>query len=162
MSFGTMTSSIMTLSIVTLRLMVLLVTFSLNGTQQNDTHLDLCVIMLNVVFMLNECRGAILWSYSEIQEGFLLRTLACEKHASLFACSIGNKETCFANFVIGRTLSVVSRYCATGYFGFGHEIAHLYGAYHNIETQEMNTVFPTAYGYLVSPPSNSGYRTILA
>ena len=62
----------------------------------------------------------------------------------------------------GQTLGVVQRSCATGYYSFAHEIAHMYGAYHNREVAFPNPTYPTAYGYLMRPPINSGYRTILA
>ncbi len=61
----------------------------------------------------------------------------------------------------GQTLGVVQRSCATGYYSFAHEIAHMYGAHHNREVA-TNTVYPTAYGYLMRPPINSTFRTIMA
>jgi hypothetical protein len=52
--------------------------------------------------------------------------------------------------------------CATGYYSFGHEIAHMYGCHHNRETGATNPTYPTAFGYLMRPPVNSGYRTVMA
>ncbi len=62
----------------------------------------------------------------------------------------------------GQTLGTVSKGCATGYYSFGHEIAHMVGALHNSEAGSVNTAYPTGYGFLMRPPVNSGYRTILA
>ena len=59
-------------------------------------------------------------------------------------------------------LGVVKKSCATGYYSFGHEIAHMYGAHHNRETGATNPVYPNAFGYLMNPPTNSGKRTIMA
>jgi len=62
----------------------------------------------------------------------------------------------------GQTLGTVAKGCATGYYSFGHEIAHMVGALHNREAGSVNSKYPTGYGYLMRPPVNSGYRTILA
>ena len=62
----------------------------------------------------------------------------------------------------GINLGVVQKSCATGYYSFGHEIAHMYGCHHNRETGASNPNYPSAHGYLMRPPVNSGYRTILA
>jgi len=62
----------------------------------------------------------------------------------------------------GYTFGVVGRDCATGYYSTGHEIAHMYGCYHNQETSGQNPYYPNAHGFWINPPLNSGYRTILA
>ena len=62
----------------------------------------------------------------------------------------------------GQTFGVVQRSCATGYYSFAHEIAHMYGCYHNRETSPQNQFSATAYGFWMSPPMNSTFRTILA
>jgi len=68
----------------------------------------------------------------------------------------------FDQLEIGQqTFGTVSKGCATGYYSFGHEIAHMVGAHHNKETGVHNPAYPTGYGFLMKPPSNSGYRTIL-
>jgi len=61
----------------------------------------------------------------------------------------------------GQTLGTVSKGCATGYYSFGHEIGHMVGAHHNKETGARNPAYPAGYGFLMRPPVNSGYRTIL-
>jgi hypothetical protein len=61
----------------------------------------------------------------------------------------------------GKTLGVVGHGCATGYFSTGHEIGHMYGCDHNIEVDGPNPIYPTANGFLINPPVNSGFRTIL-
>lgn len=63
---------------------------------------------------------------------------------------------------LGWTLSVVKRDCAIGYYEFGHQIGHLFGLYHNVEVTGPNPEYPTANGFLMRPPANSGFRTILA
>jgi hypothetical protein len=62
----------------------------------------------------------------------------------------------------GQTLGVIANGCATGYYSTGHEMGHMYGCYHNIEVKGANPVYPTANGFLMNPPVNSGFRTILA
>merc|ERR1719228_386854 len=67
------------------------------------------------------------------------------------------------------TLSVTKKSCATGYYSFGHEIGHNFGAKHNVEKYSTSDLSSHPYlhghGYLIKPtgPSKySGYRTILA
>jgi len=36
------------------------------------------------------------------------------------------------------------------------------GALHNREAGSVNTKYPTGYGFLMRPPVESGYRTVLA
>jgi len=59
----------------------------------------------------------------------------------------------------GLTFSVTQKSCATGYYTFGHELAHNFGAYHNREQYQSPTGYN--YGKLISP-QGSGYRTIMA
>ena len=68
----------------------------------------------------------------------------------------------FDSISSGMNLGVVTKSCATGYYSLGHEIAHMYGCEHNRESVLTNQKYPSAYGYLMRPPVNSGYRTILA
>jgi len=59
--------------------------------------------------------------------------------------------------------SVTKRSCATGYYSFGHEIGHNFGAKHNREQYSSHD--GDKYGYLIKPTGAtkySGYRTILA
>ncbi len=53
---------------------------------------------------------------------------------------------------------VVSNECATGYYSFGHEIGHLYGARHNPEADSEVFPYPYGHGYLHA----SGWRTIMS
>lgn len=60
-------------------------------------------------------------------------------------------------------ISVTKKSCATGYYSFGHEIGHNFGAQHNPE--QYSSTDGDGYGHLIQPTSssvNSGYRTILA
>jgi hypothetical protein len=38
----------------------------------------------------------------------------------------------------------------------------MYGCLHNRETGNVNSVYPSGYGFLMQPPVNSGFRTIMA
>jgi len=67
------------------------------------------------------------------------------------------------------TLSVTKKSCATGYYSFGHEIGHNFGAKHNVEKYSASSLashpYSYGHGYLVEPKGPSyytGYRTILA
>ncbi len=62
----------------------------------------------------------------------------------------------------GMTIGVVARSCATGYYSTGHEIGHMYGCSHNKEASGQNPTYQFAHGFLMNPPVNSGYRSILA
>ena len=53
---------------------------------------------------------------------------------------------------------VVSYKCATGYYSFGHEIGHLFGARHNPEVDNKSHPYPYGHGYL----HVNGWRTIMA
>lgn len=68
----------------------------------------------------------------------------------------------FNTFSSGATIGTLSKNCITGYYSFGHEVGHIVGAMHNRETGGINKPYPTAYGYLMRPPVESGYRSILA
>ena len=68
----------------------------------------------------------------------------------------------FNSIGLDQTLGVVARDCAVGYYSFGHEIAHMLGAEHNREAKAVNNAYPNAHGFLMNPPVNSGYRTIMA
>jgi hypothetical protein len=65
----------------------------------------------------------------------------------------------------GSTFGIVIKDCAPNSFVFGHEASHLFGCDHNRE--EVNSTNPGAplgygFGYLMRPPVNSGYCTIVA
>jgi len=53
---------------------------------------------------------------------------------------------------------IVSAQCATGYYSFGHEIGHLFGARHNPEADPLDEPYPYGHGYL----HVNGWRTIMA
>jgi hypothetical protein len=48
--------------------------------------------------------------------------------------------------------------CTTGYYSFGHEIGHLQGARHNIESDPTLTPFKYGHGYIAP---NKNWRTIM-
>ncbi len=65
----------------------------------------------------------------------------------------------------GPTFAIVKKACPDGENTFGHEVSHLFGCDHNRE--EVNPKKPSAplgygFGYLMRPPVNSGYHTIMA
>eukprot|EP00092_Neocalanus_flemingeri_P030752 GFUD01033395.1.p1 GENE.GFUD01033395.1~~GFUD01033395.1.p1 ORF type:complete len:725 (+),score=108.76 GFUD01033395.1:33-2207(+) len=82
------------------------------------------------------------------------------------ALLIEDFDSCGISYLGGvlncEALSVTTKSCATGYYSFGHEISHNFGAHHNPEED------PTpgdAHAHLIlptSPNDYSGYRTILA
>ena len=62
----------------------------------------------------------------------------------------------------GNTLSVVKKSCALGYFSFGHEVAHNFGASHNSEAAS-NKHYRDGHAHLIQPgAASTGYRTILS
>ena len=63
----------------------------------------------------------------------------------------------------GETISACAKSCALGYFSFGHELAHSFGAYHNRETGHINPFYSYGQGHLIAKGSAStGYRSIMA
>lgn len=85
--------------------------------------------------------------------------------ADLSGCGIAYTHTTGSCY----TLSVTKKSCATGYYSFGHEIGHNFGAKHNVEKYSSSSLashpYSYGHGYLVEPKGPSyytGYRTILA
>jgi len=78
------------------------------------------------------------------------------------ACGYGFVNTVFSC----NTFSITKKSCATGYFSFGHELSHNFGAHHNPEAlSEDEEQSGDGYGHLIQPtgPTKySGYRTIMA
>jgi len=73
-------------------------------------------------------------------------------------CGIANFKTTSSC----RSFSVTKKSCATGYYSFGHEIGHNFGADHNPE--EYSSPSGDGYAHLIQPTGDSkysGYRTIL-
>lgn len=55
-------------------------------------------------------------------------------------------------------IALVRKSCSVIEFTFGHEVAHLFGCEHNREEHDSSS---NAHGYLMKPPVNSGFRTIM-
>ena len=63
----------------------------------------------------------------------------------------------------GETISACGKSCALGYFTFGHELAHTFGAYHNRETGHINPDYAYGQGHLIAQgKASTGYRSIMA
>ncbi len=88
----------------------------------------------------------------------------CGQSAGGFDAS--NKNLSGEKFVRdGSTFAIVTKVCTDGGYVLGHEVSHLFGCDHNRE--QVNPANPDAplgyqYGYLMRPPVNSGYITIMA
>ena len=74
------------------------------------------------------------------------------------SCGIGY----FSTYGSGLTLIAAQKSCALGYYSFGHEIGHNFGAHHNIEAGRNNK-FSYGHGHLIEAgQSSTGVRTIMA
>ena len=77
---------------------------------------------------------------------------------SLSGCGIAYTDT----WDNGYTISVTKKSCATGYFSFGHELGHNFGALHDPDNSD-NNYYTYGHAHLIEQGSAStGYRTILA
>ncbi len=56
-------------------------------------------------------------------------------------------------------IAVMKKSCPVTDYLFGHEVGHLFGCLHNRERHDSHG---TAHGFLMRPPVESGYRTIMA
>lgn len=82
--------------------------------------------------------------------------------ADLSVLVVNNSSSCgigYLNSSASTAFSVVHHGCATGYYSFGHEIGHNFGAHHNPEAPANNTTYPYGHGYL---HPGSAWRTIMA
>lgn len=73
-------------------------------------------------------------------------------------CGIGYLMSCAASFA-PYGFSVVARDCATGYYSFGHEMAHNMGAHHDRYLKDGDGAYPYSHGYVYTP---GRWRTIMA
>lgn len=75
---------------------------------------------------------------------------------------VNNGSYCGRAAAIGSTaanaFAAVHYDCATGYYSFGHEIAHLVGCRHNTEVDPTNTPYADGHGRVVPA---GGWRTIM-
>ena len=53
-----------------------------------------------------------------------------------------------ATYSSGSTISVCQKSCALGYYSFGHELGHNFGAHHNPEVA-TNTAYSYGHGHLI-------------
>ncbi|MEW5250067.1 M12 family metallo-peptidase [Microbulbifer sp. 2201CG32-9] len=98
----------------------------------------------------------------ETQELYDLRDLY---QADIMMVLTGNGYSfCGIARTIGATeseaLALGSETCSTGYYTFGHEIGHLFGARHIIANDSSTTPFPYGHGYCNVTPNT--WRTVMA
>lgn len=65
----------------------------------------------------------------------------------------------YVNADASLAFSVTEASCMTGYYSFGHEIGHNFGALHDPESGSNNTTYPYGHGYL---GPNNQWRTVMA
>ena len=58
-----------------------------------------------------------------------------------------------SGFKGNNSFAVVKRSCALGRHSFGHEVAHTFGAQHNLEKGKRNKLFPEGHGHLIASVS---------
>jgi len=82
-------------------------------------------------------------------------------HADVVAMLVAEDDWCgMADTVDARAGSafvIVSVRCATGYYSFGHELGHLFGARHDEASDSENRPFPYGHGFV-----EGSWRTIMA
>ena len=79
---------------------------------------------------------------------------ACGR-AKLFAIDAGTPD-------FGKTISVVAKSCALGYYSFGHEIGHNIGLYHD-EGTSRNPKYTYGHGgFIAKGRGSTGYRTTMS
>jgi len=84
--------------------------------------------------------------------------------AALLALDFNSCGVAYLNTVTGsgRTISIATKSCALGYFSFGHELGHNFGAHHDPD-QATNSYYDYGHGHLIAQGSaTTGRRTILA
>ncbi|NQY65177.1 MAG: hypothetical protein HRT38_15930 [Alteromonadaceae bacterium] len=87
------------------------------------------------------------------QYGGELQTLRDQHNADLMILMVGNSlySGCGQARAIGanegNAVAVAKESCGTGYYSFGHEIGHLFGARHIITQDSSSTPFSYGHGY---------------
>lgn len=80
-------------------------------------------------------------------------------------------ESCGRAFAVPKSISpkfapfaycVVKRSCATGYYSFGHEVAHLMGGRHDCLEDNKLTPFDFNHGYEYCNTEKRPYRTVMS
>lgn len=74
------------------------------------------------------------------------------------SCGLANMMTTLSVGFEVHAFSVVSSTCATGYYSFGHELAHNIGSHHD-RSVASTAMYPYAFGYWAPDYS---YRTVMA
>jgi peptidyl-Asp metalloendopeptidase len=108
--------------------------------------------------MVNHLQGA--------SDGFMDNVHAQRNslHADIVVLIINNDAYCGRAWDISvpadGAFAVVYWGCATGYYSFGHEIAHLVGARHDRDNDPTTTPFAWGHGFR-HPLTGGGWRTIM-
>ncbi len=96
--------------------------------------------------------------YNEIRQGSDMAVLLNSIEGNRL-CGLAFMDS----FKDGKTLGVVNKDCVIGRYSFGHEIAHMFGCFHNRETKmKSKNIYPNGFGFLMKPPVHSGFRTIMS
>ncbi len=95
-----------------------------------------------------------------------LRTLRDSHNADLMIILTGNAGYSFCGVASGigvsedQAYALASETCAVGYYSFGHEIGHLFGARHIISQDSSSTPFSYGHGYC--NVGTGEWRTVMA
>lgn len=93
-----------------------------------------------------------------------IRTLRDKYYADIMVLLVGDKGYYYCGIAniyanVNNAFAVIRNSCGIGYFSFGHEIGHVFGARHIYYRDQHDTPFSFGHGYC-SP--DASWRTIMA